>query len=164
MLGEGLLAGREGKVLIAQTKREGVKYQQTKGLMLKDLAALIRKEVREAAKTGRIPTEWRYAVRKRDYRAIDTYIIVPDEVETLREEFQREYEMPLTQYTVANYPEFFNGKYYLLKMVVDAEKFVTELVGAYNYDNNDIMTDYFDTRFFGGVKVIGTTYYDRYYK
>lgn len=144
--------------------REGVKYQQTKGLMLKDLAALIRKEVREAAKAGLIPTEWRYAVRKRDYRAIDTYMIIPDEVETLIGEFQTENEMPLTRYAVQTYEWMFTGKYEPLKAVVLAEEFLKGLIGAYNYDNNDIMTDYFDVRFYGGVKVIGATYYDRYYK
>lgn len=143
---------------------EGVKYQQTKGLLLKDLAALIRKEVRAAAKAGLVPTEWRYAVRKRDYRAIDTYIIIPDAVEDLMEEFQRENEMPLNRYAVETYGWMFTDKYAPLKAVVDAERFLTDTVNAYNYDNNDIMTDYFDTRFFGGVKVVGETRFAAWYK
>jgi len=91
-------------------------------------------------------------------------MIIPDEVETLIGEFNMENKMPLTRYALETYPWMFADKYAPLKAVVDAEQFLKELVGAYNYDNTDIMTDYFDVRFYGGVTVIGDTYYNRYYK
>lgn len=106
----------------------GSKYEETKHLDIKDIAKLVRQDIKKAVSSGQL-AKAKYGVRIRRYaggRSLDVAI--------------KNFDFPL------------RGEDHLLTDVASATlQFVRNLVDAYNFDHSDSMTDYFHVRFYGSV-------------
>lgn len=143
---------------------EGQKYAASKGLPLKDVAALIRRDLAAEVQAGRLPDEFKYRVRTSRGTAVDVFIVVPDGLEALAVEFATtNWNGPSVTSSYA-YDNLFVGVYEPLKGLLDAYNAVNAIRTAYNYDASDAMTDYFDVRFYGGVRWVSQADYDKFYK
>jgi len=73
--------------MYTEDRQEGSQYEATKDKTVKEIASLIRTEVRKATKQGIIPAEWDYSVRLHRFsggQSIEIKIAVPEEVVSLR--------------------------------------------------------------------------------
>lgn len=141
----------------------GSLYEQTKDLRPVQVAAHMRKIVRQCAKDGLLPSDWTYSVRYRSYAggcSIDITVAVPDELLALRDRYEAEHHHRYTTFPV----EMLIGEYAPLAGLMTAEQTLHQIHSGYNYDGSDHMTDYFDVRYYGGVTVVDQTRYDRFYR
>lgn len=132
-------------------RSHGTLYERTKNLTVKEVAAQIRKTIRQAAKDGIIPTEWKYSIRYRSAsmsQAIDIYVEVPGDVYDMEQNYYTENGHPYR-----TFPEMLTGKYESLARLLQTTDLLWSIHRGYNYDGSDSMTDYFDVRFYGGVTV-----------
>lgn len=146
-------------------RRLGVLYQQTKTMTVKEIAAQIRKVIRQTAKEGVIPPDWNYQVRYRTYAggcAIDVNVGVPDELYQLYQEFTEEHGR-LDQIEYAHAQFLVEGKYKPLVEFHKAQKLLWEIHRGYNYNGSDPMTDYFDVRYYGTVTTMPNTRYKMFF-
>lgn len=121
-------------------RRYAAKYEETKGLSNKELAKLIRKDIRAAIKAGDIP-KIKTSVRSRS-GAIDCEIKeVPFDIYRYPTEDEVKWEN--------RNPEWRNVMTDEAKRVC---KFVEALRDAYNFNGSDAMRDYFDRRYYGGTQ------------
>lgn len=142
-------------------RRYGTMHEQTKRMTTREVAAHMRKVVRQTAKDGLLPADWTYSVRYRAYTggcAIDLTVAVPDTLDELRTKFETEH-----RYRITTFPDLLVGEYEPLAELLRAERLLNEIHGAYNHDGSDVMTDYFDVRYYGTVTFVGQTRYDRFY-
>ena len=129
------------------TRRVGAHYEETRHLSAKDISALIRADIRQATKTGSLPSDWKYSVRLDRFAggcAIDVTIIVPEEVIELRREFPGWYQH--TQYR-----DELVGKYKPLARLADTERIVEEIHESYNFYESYFPADGCASRYFGRV-------------
>lgn len=145
-------------------------YERTYGYLydrdrsVKDDAALIRQTIKTMAKAGVLPSDWKYSVRYRTasmMRAIDItassprpiWLMTPGfvraakdrdrvvrvpimgEMRPLRIRAGEQHEIRYIDVTTAE-----------ARAVHDA---LQELLNACNHDGSDVMTDYFDVKFYG---------------
>lgn len=139
----------------------GRHYDVTKDLTAKEIAAHMRKVIRQAAKDQLIPADWTYSVRYRSYSggcAIDVIVAVPDELLDLRDEYEAQHNC--RYYT---FLEDLVDKYAPLATLRATEVMLDEIHRGYNYNGSDSMTDYFDVRFYGNVTVQRLTWYRKFY-
>lgn len=144
-------------------RRLGGLYNETKDLTVKEVAAHMRKVIRQAAKDGVLPKEWNYQVRYRTYAggcAIDVNVGIPDELYELLQEFTTEHGF-IRQ--IENHPHLAEGHYWPLITLHQAEKLLKEIHGGYNYDGSDPMTDYFDVRYYGTVTLMPNARYGMFF-
>lgn len=134
-------------------ERRGAKYEATRGQSSADLAARIRADIKLAQKDGRLDARLKVSVRKHSYSggySIDVRITaIPAgwniyNPEYLRHEHEHEHR------NGAFIP--FRGEH-LSPEWRAARAVLEELHGAYNRDNSDSMTDYFDVRYYGDVGI-----------
>lgn len=148
------------------TRTYGIHYEATKNLTSKEIAAHMRRVVRQAAKDGLLPAEYAYSVklsRSSMSTAINIYVIVPDAVEELRREWC-DGTRPNYTHADAGWFNMAGEKFTPLQTLAATERALHEIHNAYNYDGSDSMTDYFDVRFYGFVNVIGATHWEKFYK
>lgn len=147
-------------------RRYGIHYQATKGMSIKEVAAHMRRVVRQAAKDGLICQDYRYSVklsRASMSSAINIYIIVPNVVDEERRAYNAEGGKP--SYHNADRLWFDTPRQEaFLTELANTERALLEIHHAYNYDGSDAMTDYFDVRFYGFVNVVSETDWERFYK
>lgn len=130
-------------------RRLGILYDRTKDMSVKDIAAQIRKTVRQAAKDGLIPTEWKYSVRYRSAsmsQAIDIRVEIPADVYNLEQEYYDEHHHPYR-----TFPQMLVGKYEPLAKMLTTLELLNSVHSGYNYNGSDSMIDYFDVRYYGSV-------------
>lgn len=143
-------------------RRYGTLYGDTKHLSVKEVAAHMRKVIRQAAKDGILPKNWNYQVRYRAYAggcAIDLNVGTPDELHALREKFVAEFG-----FTNRNHlTEFMVGEYEPLLAATEAENLLHQIHKGYNYDGSDPMTDYFDVRYYGTVTIMTNTRFGMFF-
>lgn len=146
-------------------RRYGIHYEATKGMSIKEVAAHMRRVVKQAAKDGLIENTYKYSVRLRRStwsHAIDLFIIVPDEVRAEMDAYNNGGRPP---YRLADRLWFDTPQQMaFLTTLAETEAALQEIHYAYNYDGSDAMTDYFDVRFYGTVKVVSDTDWNTYYK
>jgi hypothetical protein len=145
-------------------------YEATRNLPLKQIAALVRTEVRKTLKTWNsqnargagFPPDRRLdeigvSVRLDGYRSISVDLQLSDALYDKMGEFAEALYMDrLTERHVRDDYDFMrtydNGKYLDLFNVYQLEKIVEEIRNQYNYNNSDLMIDYFDVRYYGTTK------------
>lgn len=143
-------------------RRLGSLYEQTKGMRTKEVAAHMRKVIRQTATDGLLPTDWTYSVRYRTasmMTAIDVTVAIPDELHDLWVRYETE-----NRYRIDTFPDLLVDEWAPLAGVLAAKTLLESIHRAYNYDGSDSMTDYFDVRYYGTVEFIGQGWYDRFYK
>lgn len=125
----------------------GSKYETTKGLRTVQVAALIRADIKAAVAAGELPAG-KYSVRTRGsslHSAIDVTFHLVGDVDV----FSRANIL----WRDAN-PHAWIGSAPVAARelhscdVVSTTKKLEEIVNAYNRDDSDIQTDYFDRRFY----------------
>lgn len=119
----------------------GNKYMETRDLDIAEVAKLVRKDIKAAVKNGHLPADTKYSVRIERFsmgQAINITATLPDRPARVR--IDREYD---GQYGYTNESNAINA-------VLNA------IVNAYNYDNSDVLTDYFQVRFYCTPQVDGT--------
>jgi hypothetical protein len=129
---------------------KGSAYEETKSLSTTEIAKLIRKDIKEAKKAGKLPKKLKVSVRTRNYSggsSIDVQVkSSPVDIlnrERLRYEAEHPHERPMS----ADDPEF--------PIYTEEGEAIMDLLkgfhAVYNRDNSDTMTDYFDVRYYGSV-------------
>lgn len=115
---------------------EGEKYQATKSLSTKEIAILIRKELKDEVFSG-----LKFSVRS-DYNHIRVEIIdAPTDFETINPEFEAKFQAGENTYGTSRYNDNANA---LIEMI-------EKIVNSYNYDDSDSQTDYFSVNFYSSV-------------
>lgn len=115
----------------------GSKY--VKGLSTKDIAARMRAEIKLAVERGELPGKpVSYSVRSRDYNSID--IAVRGLLGS------RDTDENANRREGKRWP-WLTDEARRIMGILDT------LHNAYNYDGSDIMTDYFDVNYYGGVTI-----------
>lgn len=132
-------------------RREGIHFASTANKTVKEVAALMRATIRQTAKDGLLPQDWKYSVRYRTASmmvAIDVSVIIPTDLYQLERKF---YE--INGYGRRPQTEDFVGEFEPLATMKAAEELLWSIHRGYNYDGSDTMTDYFDVRYYGSVQL-----------
>ena len=123
----------------------GAQYESTKDLDVADIAKLIRADIKAAKKRGDLPKSLKTSVRISRYaggQSLDVTVKGGIPVHT---------EAYLRWYRAGDYrtdtPDRYVPSFKALKAALKA------IVEAYNFDGSDLMTDYFNVRFYGDVLV-----------
>jgi hypothetical protein len=120
----------------------GSKYQSTKHLDVKELAVLVRNDIKEAIQSNQLPNG-KYSVRIKRYsggRSIDVTISDLEFPIIDREGYlasKLNSDPRVSRYT---------------KIARLTLKVVDLILNQYNFDDSDSMTDYFHVRFYGDAK------------
>jgi hypothetical protein len=133
-------------------KTYGTKYEATKNLRRPEIAKLIREDIKAAVKSGELP-KGKYSVRTESYSGggsinvtFSALVGIPvHNVESLR--WRTENPHASFGSEPANVRERYSPE--LLAVIKKLEA----IHGAYNYDGSDVMTDYFDVRYYGSVSI-----------
>lgn len=128
----------------------GSKYESTKSLRTKEISALIRADIKSAVKAGELPAG-KYSVRTGgtwSARTIDvTFDLGNDFCLFSRANLEWREEHP--HESCADAPANIRERYSDECRKVESK--IHEIVNQYNYDRSDLMTDYFDCRFYAHV-------------
>ena len=126
----------------------GNKYEDTKKLNLKEIAKLVRNDIKVAKKQGKLPKEVKVSVRTEYYAGGQSLNL------TIKN-FPGGFMNPKFVKEMAENPHRYYGEYSprYRQEVSDAIKLLYRTVGAYNFNNSDTMTDYFHVRFYSNVEV-----------
>lgn len=122
----------------------GEKYDATKGLSCVEIAKRIRQDLKEAQARGDIPAGCKFSVRS-DHNSIDLRVMgLPDGFRYFQPEFLRwERDRP---------HELFRDERRSPELCDLMDK-LSAIHGAYNRDNSDSMSDYFDVRYYGHAEL-----------
>lgn len=128
---------------------EGTHYRETKHLDIKDIAKKMREDIKKAKKDGLLPKSLKVSVRISRYSMGQSLDI------TVRDGmggplFTDEYLIATKRGTT--YPSDYRGEVYT-KEAGEILDTLNEIHNAYNYDNSDVMSDYFDRNYYGSVNV-----------
>ena len=114
----------------------------------KDIAKVLRKTFKDAAKSGDIPKEVKLSIRS-SYNSIDIDIkALPDSIPVFSDEF--------IQWEVEKEDRWGSLPGNISRHSTEMQaltRFIKDHANAYNYDRSDTMTDYFDTNFYLSVRV-----------
>lgn len=131
-------------------KRIGSKYKETKHLDVAQIAKLVRGEIKAAVKAGTFPKGLKASVRIERYsggQSINVRIENFGEGVVALNPARVKWEMDNPHAYPGGAPE---------RMTVGAKRILAEIesmLQAYNFDDSDIMTDYFHVRFYGHASV-----------
>lgn len=119
----------------------GSRYTETSDLDIADIAKLVRKDIKAAVKTGLLPADVKYGVRIERYslgQSINVRATLPDRPARVQDDYA--------------YP----GHYGYTTEATQIMAVLRRIVESFNYDNSDMLSDYFSQRFFAHVNVDGT--------
>lgn len=129
--------------------RRGTKYEATRGLGSADIAARIRADIKAAQKAGTVPPGLKISVRKHSYSggySIDVRVTaLPPSFTIYNPDYLRHEKEHERGAFVPFYGDRLSPEWKAAKAALEA------LHGAYNRDNSDSMSDYFDVRYYGDV-------------
>lgn len=125
-------------------RRYGANYTATKDMTTVNIAKHLRKVITQSKKDGLIP-DYKYSVTS-NVRSIRIKTIHPTHLQELASEFYAGHDYNFTAFYAV-----LEGKYAELLALANTQKMLKELLDSYNWDGSDIMTDYFDVRFYGFV-------------
>lgn len=120
----------------------GNRYEETKTMDIRDIAKLIRADIKAAIKAGTVPAEYKYSVRIRRFAGGSAIDVSIDGAPDMRAEY----------YT--GYDEWFDkhpGTEWRERPAAKLVETIESIVRAYNRQDIDTMTDYFDVRFYAHV-------------
>lgn len=134
-----------------ENETKGSKYEANKSKSLTALAKLMRQDIKDAKMRGQLPKSVKVSVRTSRYSgggSIDVSITALPEGQNL---YSHDYikatnnltEPPPYGEPISQYSEAVTGWIEVLK----------QIHGAYNRDNSDSMTDYFDVNYYGSVGI-----------
>lgn len=139
-----------------ETKNIGYKYHEVDRFApVTVIAKAMREEIKEAKKSGLLPKHWKYSVTCHHRTSISIRVEsfgegwMPENVENCKEFCYRSissygYHSPYCPGSVKPTEE------------AEAARITLERIHqAFNHDNSDIMTDYFDVRYYGQVIFLG---------
>lgn len=125
-------------------------YEATRDLDVAEIAKRVRRDIKAAKIVGDLPTDAKTSVRIRRYsmgQSIDVYVTLP-----------RPARVPSTDRRSSRHGEIEFGRPVEYTVTVEAANIsatVRGILEAYNYDDSDTMTDYFDRRFYADVVIRG---------
>lgn len=131
--------------------RRGSKYENTRNLSTKDIAARIRGDIKEALARGVLPAGLKVSVRYRSFSggsAIDLRVTAFPEGFTLHNPAYLRHEHETRNQGWQPFPGDRDSTEWAAVRAA-----LKSIHGAYNRDNSDSMTDYFDVRYYGDVDV-----------
>lgn len=126
----------------------GYKYKPE--LKVKDIAKLVKKEIKDKYKNIKVST------RTRNYNTIDINIQLP------KEQYKAVGKDDLTEYQdiemrarrdKKTITEYLKGRKILNKEGDTIKKDIETMLSMYDYDGSDILTDYFDRNFYSFVNI-----------
>lgn len=118
------------------TGTEGTKYQATKELCTKEIAVLIRKELKSPVFAG-----LKFSVRS-EYNHIRVEITdAPENFEVINPEFEAKFQAGENTYNTSRFNDNANA---LISMVEG-------IVSSYNYNDSNSQIDYFSVNFYSSV-------------
>lgn len=135
----------------SQNKSEGKKYKATKNYSIKELAKLIKEELKiefEGEAEFSVTTGGGTTTSSIDVEIVDLQFN-PYTADFLKALNDGQTIAAFNEYKRDGWnrsPDRFNEQFY--KLSEKAEK----IMNQYNYDDSDSMTDYFDRRYYGGVR------------
>jgi hypothetical protein len=106
-------------------RTEGSKYQETKDIWGSELVKIIKQDLRD-----NLPKKYKVLASKEEYAGGWSIHV------TIKKTGIEKY---VNNKRAAEYNEL--------------EKKVSDIVEAYNYDNSDIMSDYFSTKFYSHIRI-----------
>lgn len=131
---------------MTQRNFEGSKYQSTKDLSIREIAALIRKDLKK------YPTKdgYKFSVRSEVFRGGQSIAVtirsIPEDIAVETSEFVTWREQnPHSSYLGA--PQRYSDE---LTALIDDVK---DIVNAYNFDNSDSSSDYFHQNFYDSIRL-----------
>ena len=126
-------------------RKYGERYSETKELFTTDIAKRIRTDIKTAIQNKQIP-DIRTSVRTKYFSggsSIDIEIVEmpfnPLNKTRIKEELDNPNEISHEDVYTAEAEQ--------------VRQFLKSIMNSYNYDGSDIMTDYFDVRFYGSVDI-----------
>ncbi len=123
-------------------KPYGLKYNRD--IELKEIAKMIRKELKPLVKLG-----FKFSVRTKHYTTIDIKIIdIPIDFILYNPYYDQQASW---EFSVGKRDSFEPGKdprETITPLGKKLSKYIKSLANQWNYDNSDIMTDYFDNNYF----------------
>ena len=139
-----------------ETKNTGYKYNEIERYApVTVIAKAMREEIKDAKKSGLLPKHWKYSVTCHHSSSINIQVEsfgeawVPENLENCNETCYR--AISSCGYHSPRCP----GSVRLTEEADAAEMTLERIHQAYNHDNSDIMTDYFDVRYYGQVSFKG---------
>ena len=128
---------------VIKHKFEGDNYRKTKGMILKEIAKLIRENLKKyTLKCKKLGFNIKLSV-KTEYYSMGQSLHI-----TIREaNFKLKNKDFIGNYEGLEENSIHTKRYYKLKEVID------KIVDSYNYDGSDSQTDYFDVRFYHHVLI-----------
>lgn len=135
------------------TKTEGTLYRETISLDAREIASLIRSQIRQSSKEGLIPSDWKYSVRLRRFaggQAIDVEIDLPKEIYEMRWNAPFFYADPRER-------ENMIGEWEPLGRLFDTHVLIENITEAYNYYSAHAYEDGCAVRYFSQIsfRVLG---------
>lgn len=149
----------------------GYKYEEQAGLSNAEVAKKIRADIKVAVNEGLLPDRWKYSVRSRSFAggcAIDVRVkdcadawVECDGTKVGSKHYFTDGSGGFTATACGNvwcaahndpvYAAHATYHYVLGEEALAARLTLERIHGAYNHDGSDIMTDYFDVNYYGGV-------------
>lgn len=132
-------------------RRHGSFYDETRNMTVKEVAAHMRKVIRQTVKDGLLPQDWKYSIRYRTAsmcQAIDVDVTIPTDLYRLELKFHDD----VGRIGRAG-RGYMSDEYAPLLMMEQARDLLESIHKSYNYDGSDSMTDYFDVRYYGTVNL-----------
>lgn len=128
----------------------GAKYEETKNLDITDIAKLVRKEIKETfpeLKTS-ITTE-RYSMGR------SLSVVVKESPVPLKNPlYDSEFVWSIRVGKITSWNDEDNAKReYMTEEGKRVESAIKDIIGQYNFDDSDAMTDYFHVAFHSGVRI-----------
>jgi hypothetical protein len=133
----------------------GAKYEQTKNMSNKEVAKIIRTEIRTYMK--QFGKKYKVSVKLHHYNSINVTVTPNEEINP----FSKGYTNAIINDETRDYlyTNSLNQRYNLeLSKILDD---LDDIKEAYNYDGSDIQTDYFNVRFYGSVQFEDWGIYDK---
>lgn len=129
-------------------KFEGSRYAETRDLDIREVAKLVRKDIKAAKKAGKLPKELKTSVRISRFAGGQSLDVRLSGIPALNPSYlcalaRDPYNHSAVRYHIPR----------LLPAMTEAQKLIKGIVSAYNMDDSDSMTDYFCNRFYSDVEV-----------
>jgi hypothetical protein len=127
-------------------EKKGNKYEETRNLDIKEIAKMIRKDIKEAIKAGDLPKGLKTSVKIERFSGGQSINIRVKKYEG------KMYSEKYVQHHIQNPHQGFFGDRYEIGLK-NTLKTLEDILQSYNRDNSDSMSDYFDVRFYGHADV-----------
>lgn len=127
----------------------GIKYNSK--LSTKDIASIIRQEIKEEIKQGNLPKA-KYSVRKDSYNAIRVYISNVQSPKLMFNPHHILFQKENPSFYTGNLPIFHEARE---RYTPEGKRVLAKLetmLQAYNYDGSDSQSDYFNVNFYATVQ------------